>query len=105
MRYGMDDELGQVVYETENAGFLGVREAIPKGPQFSEEVAREIDRSVKRLVDHAFEKAKRILSERRDLLERAAVLLLQKETLGEDELLAITHTATSGASAEPAMQA
>ncbi len=92
MRYGMDEELGQVVYEAENAGLLGVREMMPKPPQFSEDVAKQIDRAVRRLVDHAFDKAKRILAERRDALERGAAALLQKETLSENDLIMLTSS-------------
>lgn len=66
--------------------FLDVPEAMPGGRQFSEEVAREIDRAVKAILDDAFAKASEALSRRRDALDRGAELLLQKETLNEDDL-------------------
>ncbi|MCC6420458.1 MAG: ATP-dependent zinc metalloprotease FtsH [Gemmataceae bacterium] len=47
----------------------------------SEETAREIDREVKKLLDHAYEDSRRILTEHRDQLERVAQELLAKETL------------------------
>ncbi len=90
MRYGMEEKLGHVAYETESPRFLDVPEVMPRGREFSEEVAREIDRSVRKFVDNAFEMAKRVLSERRDVLDRGAALLLQKETLNEDDLVTIT---------------
>jgi cell division protease FtsH len=61
-------------------------EIMPRGRQFSEEVAREIDRAVKAIIDEAFRKAHRVLSENRGVLDLGAERLLQKETLNEDEL-------------------
>jgi len=47
---------------------------------------------VKESVDRAFAKAVKILTERRAILERGAQLLLQKETLNEDDLKALQAT-------------
>ena len=55
----------------------------------TQETAREIDNAVKELVDRAFAKAVKILTDRRAVLERGAQLLLQKETLNEDDLKAL----------------
>jgi cell division protease FtsH len=86
MRYGMDEALGHVAYETESPRFLDVPESMPRGRQFSEEVAREIDRAVKAIIDEAFGKAHRVLSQNRGVLDLGAERLLQRETLNEDEL-------------------
>jgi cell division protease FtsH len=88
MRYGMVESLGNVAYEQERPLFLG-------GPRvegtrdYSEETAREIDCAVREIVKHAFDKALAILTARRALLEKSAAALLQKETLGEDDLAQI----------------
>jgi cell division protease FtsH len=88
-RFGMVEKLGQVAYEAEQSPFLATPGGTVKSREFSEETAREIDTAVKGLVDRAFAKAVRILTERRATLERGAQLLLQKETLAEEDLRAL----------------
>jgi cell division protease FtsH len=78
---------------------------MPKAREFSEETAREIDAAVKELVDRAFAQAVRILTERRAVLERGAQLLLQKETLNEDDLKALQAAAATSAVATAAAPA
>jgi cell division protease FtsH len=86
-QYGMDEKLGNVVFERQRSAFLG-----PSVPEpwfernFSEETAREIDCAVRGLVKDAFEKAGQILQQRRRALERGAQSLLEKETLTESEI-------------------
>jgi cell division protease FtsH len=86
MRYGMEEKLGHVAYDSESPRFLDLPDAMPRGRQFSEEVAGEIDRAVKALIDDAFGTAHRVLSQNRSVLDLGAERLLQKETLNEDEL-------------------
>jgi cell division protease FtsH len=86
MRYGMNDKVGAVTYEQDRPLFLDGGRANAGGREFSEETAREIDVAVREIVSRAFETAKSILSARRPLLEATARELLQKETLGEEEL-------------------
>jgi cell division protease FtsH len=87
MRYGMDEKVGQIVYDEAHTQFLGDGLAMrPVLREHSEATAREIDLAVKALVDEAYARATRILSERRALLEEGVRLLLEKETLGADEL-------------------
>ena len=91
-RYGMSAELGQVVYEKAQHSFLGGAEQ-PQMPYtergYSEATAREIDTAVKSIVDAAFRRTVNLLRAQRDVLERGARLLLQKETLDEADLLAL----------------
>lgn len=86
-RFGMADTLGQIAYEDEPQRFLG---PIPMTTglerRYSEETARKIDDAVRELVDKAFENAMTILKEKRATLDKAAEELLQKETLGGEEL-------------------
>jgi cell division protease FtsH len=89
-RYGMTEELGQIVYEKTQQSFLG-------GPQpmsytergYSEETAREIDSVVKRIVDDAFRRTVNLLRTQRNVLERGARRLLERETLDETDLAAL----------------
>src|SRR5579885_466313 len=90
-RYGMSSELGNVTYERDSRTFLG-------GPghmewherQYSEATAREIDNVVKRIVDDAFARATALLRGQREVLDRGAHALLEKETLTEQDLLELT---------------
>jgi cell division protease FtsH len=86
-RYGMVEGLGNVTYEAENGTFLGG--PAPAGwheRTYSETTAREIDQAVKALVDAAYNRTLAILKSRRSVLEHGARLLLEKETLAEDDL-------------------
>jgi len=85
MRYGMDEKLGHVSYEGERAVFLNVPPAFQER-QYSEDTAREIDRAVREVIDAAFRKAVGILDKRRSTLEEGAQMLLQRETLVEEDL-------------------
>jgi cell division protease FtsH len=84
-RYGMSDKLGPVqLGETQEMIFLG-RE-ISEQRNYSEETAREIDAEVKRLVETAHVRARRILEQNIDVLHQMADKLLEVETLGGEEL-------------------
>ncbi|KAA0219165.1 MAG: ATP-dependent metallopeptidase FtsH/Yme1/Tma family protein [Lautropia sp.] len=100
MRYGMEAKLGHVSYEGEGSRFLDVPQAMNRRHEFSEEVAREIDRAVKAILDAAFENATQVLAEQRSILDRGAALLLEKETLNEENLRELTGAAGSRESAE-----
>ncbi|MBI3515694.1 MAG: ATP-dependent metallopeptidase FtsH/Yme1/Tma family protein [Proteobacteria bacterium] len=92
MRYGMEETLGPVAYETERPSFLGDGMMFPSGRErrYSDATAHEIDRAVQHMVEQAFQRTVEILRRQRDLLDRGAALLLQKETLDEAELRALT---------------
>jgi cell division protease FtsH len=96
MRFGMDEQLGPVTYEVERMTFLG-GPSPHEAREFGEDTAREIDAAVRTLVKAAFEKAIRLLTENRDILERGAQLLLEKETLIEDDLKALRDTLAKAA--------
>jgi cell division protease FtsH len=87
-RYGMLPELGPLAYESEPNGYLA---GIPYAPRrlYSERTAREIDVAIRRLVEAAHERARRVLEVNRALLEEGAGQLLAKETLADDELQAL----------------
>jgi len=89
MRYGMVESLGPLAYEEERAPFLGGVQ-MPAPREYSEQTAREIDVAVRSIVEAAHDKAHAILTRDKAKLERGATLLLQKETLTEDELKALT---------------
>jgi cell division protease FtsH len=86
MRYGMDQKLGNVVYEEDHPSFLGETGMSLKERNFSEETARQIDAAVRSIVADAFERTVALLTDRRQLLDTAAAELLAKETLSEPDL-------------------
>jgi cell division protease FtsH len=90
-RYGMTDELGLIIYEKPSHSFLGTEQApIPYQERgYSEETAREIDATVKKIVDEAFRRTVNLLRARRATLEEGARQLLERETLDEHDLAAL----------------
>ena len=88
--YGMSD-LGPVQYEQPNGSvFLG-RDYL-KDKNFSDQVALEIDRETRRIIEECYANAKKVLSENLDLLKRIAYYLLQIETLTKSEIDEINET-------------
>ena len=87
-RFGMDEELGGVSYETDRSAFLGPGEAQTYFERkYSEATAQRIDLAVKRVIDRAFSRALDILKSNRAVLVEGARKLLDAETLEEDALL------------------
>jgi cell division protease FtsH len=82
--WGMS-HLGPLAYgKKEEAIFLG-RE-IAQHRDFSEDTALQIDKEVKRIVSEAYDKAHNLLSINRDLLDRIAMALLEREVLDANEV-------------------
>jgi cell division protease FtsH len=79
-QYGMSEKLGPLTFgEKEELVFLG-RE-ISEQRNYSEEIARQIDREVRRLIDEAYQTAKQILIDNRDKLTEIAERLVREETI------------------------
>jgi cell division protease FtsH len=93
MRYGMDEKLGNLSFEDERPLFLPMPVAGTER-RYSEDTAREIDRAVRDIARTAFDRATRILTENRRVLEDGARQLLQNETLSETEIGAIAASLT-----------
>jgi len=87
-RYGMTEKLGHVALERDRRSYLTPNElaTVPEERDYSQVTAAAVDEEVRKIVDHAFDSAVKLLTERRDLLERTAQRLLEKETLDETEL-------------------
>jgi cell division protease FtsH len=89
-RYGMDEDLGFVAFETQRPRFLeGAVPADQALAAVSERVREQIDAAVRRIVMTAFTCSLEILRANRDALEAAAQTLLEKETLEEAEVEAL----------------
>jgi len=84
--YGMSDTLGPITYERERRPLFLETGFAPTVHDYSEETAEAIDREIKRLIDEAHERARLLLKEHRDKLDRLAAALLEKEVLEGDEV-------------------
>lgn len=84
-RYGMSDRLGPVALGRQQGNiFLG--RDIMSERDFSEETAAAIDEEVRQLVDEAYDRAKQVLVENRNVLNQLAEMLIDKETVDSEEL-------------------
>jgi cell division protease FtsH len=82
--YGMSDKMGNMAYgKDQEHVFMGRNFGNTR--DFSEEIAADIDKEVKKIIDTQYEYAKNLLNENRDMLEHIAKNLLEKETLDEKE--------------------
>src|SRR5439155_17531223 len=88
MRFGMSERLGPRVFGHDHGQpFLG-REFSAE-PDYSDEIAREIDDEIRRIVESAHQRAKDILSERRESLVLISEILVKRETIEKDEFEAL----------------
>ncbi len=86
--YGMSFKMGNMAYgKSEEHVFMG--RDFGHSRDYSEEIAADIDREVKRIVDERYNLAKELLLGNRDMLEVIAKELLEKETLDEEEFVEI----------------
>jgi cell division protease FtsH len=84
MRYGMSERLGPRVFGHDRSmPFLG-RE-FSSEPDYSDEIAREIDDEIRRVVEEAHQTARDLLTERREALDRISKVLLERETIEAKE--------------------
>ena len=92
-RYGMDEGLGYVAFEPRRQSMLDLpAEMQPRAIVASEDTQRRIDTAIRRIVMSGFTQATGILQANRDVLERGARALLEKETLDETAIRALTQT-------------
>ena len=87
-KYGMSDNIGLICYaDDEEEVFIGRDLAHAKN--YSEGIASAIDVEVKRIIDESYDKAQSMIAEYRDVLDRCAALLLEKEKITRDEFEAL----------------
>ena len=86
-RYGMSDDFGMVALETVNNQYLGGDTSLA----CSAETAAKIDKEVVAMIAEAYQKAKRIISENRPVMDKLAAYLLEKETITGEEFMEILN--------------
>jgi len=83
--WGMSEKLGHTHLEDEKGNiFLG--EELSRGKQYSEETARIVDQEIKTLIDRSFERASKLVKEKRKALDMLAEALLEKEEINGEEV-------------------
>jgi cell division protease FtsH len=88
MRFGMSEKLGPRTFgHDQTLPFLG-RE-FSSEPDYSDEIAREIDDEIRRIVEEAHQTARGVLIERRESLDQLSKLLLEHETIERDQFEAL----------------
>jgi cell division protease FtsH len=86
MRFGMSERLGpRVLGHAHGAPFLG--RDIHSEPDYSDETAREIDAEIRRIIEEAHTRARAMLEDHKDDLERLSQILLRRETIEREEFL------------------
>ncbi|MBS7302962.1 MAG: ATP-dependent zinc metalloprotease FtsH [Lachnospiraceae bacterium] len=83
-RYGMSDKIGVLNYDDDDDEVFIGRD-LAHARSHGEYITGEIDKEVKNIVDDCYSRAKKMLLDNRDVLERCAGLLLEKEKIGREE--------------------
>jgi cell division protease FtsH len=84
-RFGMSERLGPVALGRQNGNVFMGRD-IASDRDFSDTTAAAIDEEVTQLVNRAYERAKEVLTDNREVLDKLAQMLVEKETVDADEL-------------------
>lgn len=86
--YGMSEKMGSMAYgKSEEHVFMG--RDFGHTRDFSEEIAADIDKEVKKIVDECYSLATKLLQENRDMLEYISKKLLEEETIDEKEFVVL----------------
>ncbi|MFD2170250.1 ATP-dependent zinc metalloprotease FtsH [Tumebacillus lipolyticus] len=84
--YGMSDQLGNLQYGHRQGGNVFLGRDIASDQNYSDAVALEIDKEMRRIVDQCYNKTKEVLTIHRDQLELLANVLLEKETIDKETI-------------------
>lgn len=90
--YGMSEKLGPITFERERRPLFLDAMLPPGSKDYSEATALEIDQEVAALVNRAHRRAKDVLEKEREVMEKAAKILLVKEVLEGEELRQILNS-------------
>ena len=86
-QFGMSDNIGTIYLGSDQEVFVGME--FGQSREYSEEIAAKIDREVASILASCYEKAKKILTENKDRLEKLTQALLEQETLNRAEFVAL----------------
>jgi len=100
--YGMNEKLGHATYNEPGGQFLQEQQLFQKR-EISDETAKLIDDEVRAILDERMSEVKSLLATKKDLLEKVATALLEKETLESEEFLELVGLPVK--KTEPAVKA
>jgi len=87
-KYGFSEKLGMINYDTsDDEVFIG--RDIGHTKSYSESTSKVIDDEVKSIIDRCHEQATKILMDHRDVLDRLAALLIERERITREEFEAL----------------
>jgi cell division protease FtsH len=89
-RWGMSDRLGMVQLAPRENPFLASVDEFPAGRPYSETTAAAVDAEVHRIISESRDEALRLLRQHRRELDALAAALLDRETVDEQDILAVT---------------
>ena len=87
-KYGFSSKLGLINYDDSNDEVFIGRDLAHSRP-YGEDIAGQIDMEVKNIIDECYEKARKIITDNMDVLEKSADLLLEKEKITREEFEAL----------------
>ena len=95
-QWGMSDKLGLVAYDSDQPVFMGMEYEYGGGARdgYSEKTAAEIDDEIRRLVASAHERAVKLLTENRSILDNMSRVLVEKETIYTEEVSMLMNGAS-----------
>jgi cell division protease FtsH len=94
--YGMSEKLGLMTFERERKPLFLDFDPSRGTKDYSEETAREIDDEIRKIIDQSYVKVKTVLIEKKEILERVAQILLEKESIDGETLRTILQEYTGG---------
>jgi len=92
--YGMSEKLGLMTFEKERKPLFLNFDAAAGNKDYSEETAREIDNEIRKIIDQSYLTVKKVLTEKREILQKVAQILLEKESIDGEELRKILQKHT-----------
>jgi cell division protease FtsH len=87
--YGMSDNLGYMTFGHGHEEQIFLGRDIARDKNYSEEIAANIDREIRRIMDAGFQQATRMIEEHREQLDKIANMLLEKETIEGADFVAL----------------
>lgn len=87
-KYGFSSKLGLINYDDSNDEVFIGRDLAHSRP-YGENIAGQIDMEVKNIIDDCYEKARKIITDNMDILEKSANLLLEREKITREEFEAL----------------
>ncbi len=86
-KFGFSDRIGMINYGDDDEVFIG--RDLGHTRNYSEKVASTIDDEVKKIIDECYQKARKILDDNREILDKCAALLIDKERINQSEFEAL----------------